>query len=512
MQPDAFEIRGVTKRFPGVLANDRVSLRVGSGEVRALLGENGAGKSTLMNTLYGLYQPDEGEIFVGGVPVKFQSPRDAIQAGIGMIHQEFMLVRPLTVVENVVLGLRNGSGGIVDLAAAAKKISSLSEQYGLSVDPWARIDQLTVGAQQRIEILKLLYRNASILILDEPTAVLTPQESEKLLSNLKTLAADGRTIVIVTHKLQEILSASDRVTIMRDGRVVDTVERKDANESLLASLMVGREVILKAQLAPVERGEEILRVENLHVPGASGDEVVKGVDLSVRGGEIVGIAGVDGNGQSELVEAIVGLRTKGQGNILLKDKEIGLLSVAQRTERGLAYVPADRRNIGSVTELGIDLNSIVGTQKNFTKAWGLLLDRNRIAEHARRLVQRFGVRTPGIEMAAGKLSGGNLQKLIIGREILKSPDMLIVEQPTRGLDVGAIEAVWAELLAVRQQKKAILLISADLEEIRNLSDRILVMYSGKIVGELEARDYSNELVGAMMAGISAGKPLREHAV
>lgn len=502
MRP-AVELKGIVKRFPGVLANDRASLLVAPGEVHALLGENGAGKSTLMQILYGSFQADEGEILLDGVPVVLARQRDAIQSGIGMIHQDFMLVRPFTVVENVVLGLGAGRGGVLDLGRAAARIKELSQKHGLNIDPWARIDHLPVGVQQRIEIMKLLYRNARILILDEPTAVLTPQETTKLLATLRSLAAEGRSIIIVTHKLHEIIEVADRVTIMRDGRTITTVDKKDTTEAELARLMVGRDIALKVRRTPLRKGPTLLTVRDLAVDDDRGEPALRGVDLAVHGGEIVGIAGVDGNGQSQLVEAVMGLRAAAGGSIAMEGRPIEKLSPARRMACGIAYVPADRRDVGSVGTLTIEDNAVLGGQRQFAGKGGLLRDRARSRAYTQALVHRFGVRTPGIRFPAGKLSGGNLQKLILGREIMRGPRLLVVEQPTRGLDVGAIEAIWAELLAAREQGSGILLISAELEEIRNLADRILVIFGGRFMGELSPEEASDETIGLMMAGVAA---------
>ena len=501
MRP-AVELNGIVKRFPGVLANDHASLTVMPGEVHALLGENGAGKSTLMQILYGSFQPNEGEIVLNGHPVRFDGQRDAIRRGVGMIHQDFMLVRPFTVVENVVLGLEAGRGGVLDLAGAAARIEELSQRHGLNVDPWARIEHLPVGVQQRVEILKLLYRDARVLILDEPTAVLTPQETTKLLATLRSLAGEGRSIIIVTHKLHEIIEVADRVTIMRDGRTVATVDKDATTEAELARLMVGRDVALTVQRSPLRKGGPLLTVRGLAVQDDRGEPAVRGVDLTLHAGEIVGIAGVDGNGQSQLVEALMGLRLVAGGTIAMEGEQITSQPPARRMSSGIAYVPADRRGVGSVGTMAIEDNAVLGGQREFSGAGGVLRDRTRSRGHAQALVARFGVRTPGIRFPAGKLSGGNLQKLILGREIMRGPKLLVVEQPTRGLDVGAIEAIWEELLAAREQGKGILLVSAELEEIRNLADRILVIYGGRFMGELSPEEASDETIGLMMAGVA----------
>ena len=491
-----FEMRKIVKRFPGVVANRDVDLTIEAGEIHALLGENGAGKSTLMQILYGFHTMDSGSILIDGKAVGIASPRDAIALGIGMVHQEFMLVPSFTVAENTVLGLE----GKLDLREAGRRLRALSEQHHLAVDPDARVQYLPIGVQQRVEILKLLYRDARLLILDEPTGVLTTHEKDQLFTVLRGLRAQGRSIVIVTHKLQEIVDLADRVTVMRDGRVVATVSTQETTEQELARLMVGREVNLRAVKAPVERGEAILRIEGLHVRDEAGQEKVRGVSLEVHAGEILGIAGVDGNGQSQLAEAIMHLLPADQGRVFLKEREVTRLTVAQHRALGLAYVPADRRQVGAVTELSIADNAILGSQRKFT--WGPFLDWQGIREHAEKLIARFGVRASSSATKAGKLSGGNLQKLILGREILENATAMVVEQPTRGLDVGAIESIWAELLSQREGGKAILLISAELEELMNLADRIAVMFEGRIAGILDAASVTSENLGLMISGLS----------
>ncbi len=498
--PCFVEMREIDKRFPpDVRANRRVSLDIRAGEIHALLGENGAGKSTLMQILYGVYRPDGGEIRIDGTPVQFASPRDAIGHGIGMIHQEFMLVRPFSVAENVAMG-QPVAGERFDLAAAAARITELADRFGLQIDPAARIEHMPVGVQQRVEILKLLYREARLLILDEPTAVLTPQEVARLFVVLRALAAAGKAIVIVTHKLREVIDVADRVTVLRDGAVVGTVAASDTDERLLARMMVGRDVLLRADRAPQPPGRCLLAVEGLTVHDHSGAAQVRDVSLRVHAGEILGIAGVDGNGQSELVQALFGLRPAASGAVKLDGVSVAALPPAIRRARGLAYLPADRRHVGSVGELSIADNAVLGAQAHFARWGGRWRDRVRATAHARALIARFGVRTPGPEFPAGKLSGGNLQKVVLGREVMRDPAILIVEQPTRGLDVGAIETIWAELLAQRAQGRALLLISAELEEILNLADRIAVIFDGRIMGVLDAADADAETLGLMMAG------------
>src|ERR1700733_14119700 len=472
IQLPAFAMRKIVKRFPGVVANRDVDFTIEAGEIHALLGENGAGKSTLMQILYGFHAMDFGSILIDGKAVEISSPRDAIALGIGMVHQEFMLVQRFSVVENTVLGLK----GKLDLRQASRRLRTLSEEHHLAVDPDAQVQHLPIGVQQRVEILKLLYRDARLLILDEPTGVLTTHEKDQLFTVLRGLRAQGRSIVIVTHKLQEIVDLADRVTVMRDGKVVATVSTRETTEQELARLMVGRDVNLRAVKVPVERGEAILRIQGLHVRDEAGQERVCGVTLDVHSGEIVGIAGVDGNGQSQLAEAIMHLRPAHQGHVFLRERDVTRLTVAQHRALGLAYVPADRRQEGAVTAVSLTDNVILGSQRKVTR--GAFLDLHRIREHAEKLITRFGVRAASIATKAGKLSGGNLQKLILGREILENATAMVVEQPTRGLDVGAIESIWAELLGQRERGKAVLLISAELEELMNLADRIAVMFEG----------------------------------
>ncbi len=516
---------GIVKRFPGVLANDGASLEVGRGEIHALLGENGAGKSTLMQVLYGMVRADTGRIELDGRPLMPASPAEAIAHGIGMVHQEFMLVPPFTVAESVLLGRRGGPLGALDLAAAEREVAAVAARHGLQVDPRARIEQLPLGVQQRVEILKLLCRDARLLILDEPTAVLTPGEIDGFFAILRTLAAEGRSIVIVTHKLHEIRAIAARVTVMRGGRTVDCLRTADVSEHELARLMVGREVALGPQFAARQPAQPShpgaasgngaggtaakasaparLELKGLHVHGDRGQPAVRGVDLTVQAGEIVGIAGVDGNGQSELAEAVIGLRPATSGRVSVGGRDASLLAVAARRALGLAYVPADRRQVGSAVELPIRENALLGRQRAFSRLRGLWRDEPRIGAHARALVQRFGVRAASIEVPAGTLSGGNLQKLILGRELMLEPQALVVEQPTRGLDVGAVESVWQELLAARDRGTAVLLVSAELDEILALADRIGVMYGGRLLAVL-ANDRSPALrqrIGALMAGL-----------
>ena len=499
------EMRSIVKRFPGVLANNNVNLTIQAGEIHALLGENGAGKSTLMQILYGFHSMDSGEILIDGEHVDLESPKDAIALGIGMVHQEFMLVRPFSVVENTVLGLHEGSGPLLDLQRATKRLKDLSNRHGLALDPAARVGSLPIGVQQRVEILKLLYRDARLLILDEPTAVLTPQEKDQLFAVLRRLREDGRVAVIVTHKLKEVMEIANRVTVMRDGQVMATTAIGSTSEQELTRLMVGREVNLRIDKSKQEPGAPILRIEELHVQDDTGREKVCGLSLEVHAGEVLGIAGVDGNGQSELAEAVMHLREIKSGHVLLNGADVTRLSVARHRTMGISYVPADRRHVGSVTEMSVADNAILGLQRNYTR--GLLRNISEARKSAAALVTRFAIRGAGIDSAAGKLSGGNLQKLILGREIMRGSAALVVEHPTRGLDIGAVESVWEELLRARKEGKAILLISAEMEELLNLADRIAVMFEGRIMGIVSAAAASVEEIGLMMGGVSAGGTL-----
>jgi ABC-type uncharacterized transport system ATPase subunit len=499
----SLEMKNIVKRFPGVLANDHANLTIHAGEIHAVLGENGAGKTTLMQILYGFYAMDSGEILIDGERVRLGSPKDAIGLGIGMVHQEFMLVRRFSVVENTVLGLREGSGPLLDLKRASEKMKDLSHRHGLDLNPSAEVGSLPMGVQQRVEIVKLLYRDARLLILDEPTAVLTPQEKDRLFAILRKLRENGRSVVIVTHKLKEVMELADRVTVMRDGKVVATRMIGSTSEQELTQLMVGREVNLHAEKSSRAPGEPVLRVEDLRVGDKTGREKVRGVSLEIRAGEILGIAGVDGNGQLELAEALMHLREIKSGRVLLNGADATAFSVAKHRRMGMSYIPADRRHVGSVTEMSVADNAILGLQKKYSRGW--FRNTREARNFADGLVTRFGVRGAGVDSLAGKLSGGNLQKLILGREVMSSPMALIVEQPTRGLDVGAVEAVWKELLQAREEGKAILLISAELEELLNLADRIAVMFEGRIVGAMDAQGASMEQIGSMMAGGAAEK-------
>lgn len=500
----AVELRGITKRFPGVLANDHIDLSVEPGEIRALVGENGAGKTTLMRILYGLYQPDEGEIYVRGEKVVFHSPLDAIQAGLGMVHQQFMLFPSLTVAENVIYGAEPTRAGFVDNEAAITRVEALAGRYGLQVNPRAKVGRLPVGVRQRVEILKTLYRNAEILILDEPTAVLTPQERDTLFTILRGLAAQGKTIIFITHKLNEVMALSDNATVLRGGRVTGTLRTAATSLEEISRLMVGRDVLLQVEKGPPRPGEPVLEVENLTVSGEEGRPRVRGASFQVRRGEIVGIAGVAGNGQTELIEAITGLRPVRAGRIVVAGREVTCLPVAARREAGLAYVPEDRVERGTALDASVADNLIMGYQWHPRISRRALLRPSGIREHAARLIERFAIKVASQTEETAHLSGGNLQKLVIAREFSHQAPLLIAEQPTRGVDVGSIEFVHRQLVEYRDRGHGILLVSADLNEIMSLSDRILVMFEGEIVGELPAREATEEALGLLMAGARRG--------
>jgi len=500
----AIELLGISKVFPGVIANDDITLRVRENEIHALLGENGAGKSTLMSILFGLYDADSGRILIRGEEAKIRDPNDANALGIGMVHQHFKLVRNYSVAENVVLGMepRTRSGN-VDRAAAEARVQEISALYGLRVDPRAKVESITVGMQQRVEILKTLYRNADILIFDEPTAVLTPQEVDELMAILRRLKAEGKTIILITHKLREIKEAADRCTVLRRGRVMGTVEVAATSEETMAEMMVGRAVKFRIDKARAVPKELVLKIEGLTVRGAKGHEAVRGLDLEVRAGEIVGIAGVDGNGQAELIEAITGLSRPIAGRVLLKGEDISAMSIKERIRRGIGHVPEDRHKNGLVLRFRLDENLVLKTfaRPPYSGFMGLL-DFRAMRVHAELLIGQFDIRAgkgPATECAS--MSGGNQQKAIIAREIDLSPELLVVAQPTRGLDVGAIEYIHERIVAERDKGRAVLLISFELDEIMALCDRIAAISKGEIVGVVEAEDASEREIGAMMAGL-----------
>jgi general nucleoside transport system ATP-binding protein len=488
----AVEMRGITKRFPGVMANQAIDFEVKTGEIHALLGENGAGKTTLMNILCGLYEPDAGEIWLNGQLVRMRSPRDAIAAGIGMVHQHFMLVEPFTVAENIVLGATRSL-----LRESPKRLNlrlqKLVDRYGLRLDPSAQIWQLSIGEQQRVEILKALYRKANLLILDEPTAVLTPQEAQELMATLRTLAAQGTAIVFISHKLNEVMAVCDRVTVLRDGQTVDTVAIQNCSERSLAQMMVGREVSLSRRRVaepPSIQTSPAFELKNLWVMGDRNLPALRGLDLAICPGEIVGLAGVDGNGQRELEEAIVGLRPISRGEVLLKGN--------------LAHIPSDRASMGILTEFSVAENLVLKDVQHPPFHWKGFLRQNSIFKHAFNLVQQYLIRTPSVKTQTGKLSGGNAQKVVLARELTRDHQVLLAAQPTRGLDIAATEFVHAQLLARRDAGVAILLISTELDEILSLSDRVAVLYEGAIVGLIDTADVDVNDLGLLMAGKKKG--------
>jgi simple sugar transport system ATP-binding protein len=500
----AIEMRGITKRFAtGTLANDAIDLEVRRGEIHALLGENGAGKSTLMNVLYGLVTPDAGQIHMDGEPVTIRDPADAIGRGIGMVHQHFMLIPVLSVAENVVLGNESvRAGQILDLGEARERIKVLAGKLGFHVDPAARVDQLSVGQQQRVEILKAIYRNARILVLDEPTAVLTPQETREIFGVLRRLKAEGASIVFISHKLDEVLEIADRVTVIRRGKVVGSRIPAQTSKNDLAELMVGRAVSLRVDRGSSHPGDLVLEVKALRVRDDREQEACRSVDFTVRAGEIVGIAGVAGNGQDELVEALIGLRRPLGGEIRLAGRDLARASVDERRDRGMSYVPADRHRFGLVLTYPIadNLSLTRYSDPPFAGGFGRIVRLfGAILAHARRLIERFDVRAASPMVAAGTLSGGNQQKVVVAREFSHDLRLLLLDQPTRGLDVGSIEFIHKQVIAKRDEGVAVLLISAELDEVLDLSDRVLVMYRGRVVGSFAAQEAQRERVGLLMA-------------
>ena len=504
-EPYAIEMLNITKVFPGIIANDNITLQLKKGEIHALLGENGAGKSTLMSVLFGMYQPEEGIIKKDGKEVKINDPNDANDLGIGMVHQHFKLVECFSVLDNIILGVEpTTKGGFLRKDEARKKVMELSEKYGLQVDPDSIIEDITVGMQQRTEILKMLYRDNEILIFDEPTAVLTPQEIEELMQIMKNLAAEGKSILFISHKLNEIMAVADRCTVLRKGKYIGTVETKDTTPEALSAMMVGRNVNFHVEKKPATPGEVVLEVENLTVvsKGAHKKDAVKNVSFNVRAGEIVCIAGIDGNGQTELVYGITGLEPVKSGTVKLQGRDITKASIRQRSTSGMSHIPEDRHKHGLVLDYSLEYNLILQTYfgDEFTTKAGFL-KRGPIREYAERLIEEYDIRSgQGPVTAARSMSGGNQQKAIIAREVDKKPELLVAVQPTRGLDVGAIESVHKQLIAQRDAGKACLLVSLELDEVMDVPDRILVMYEGEIVGELDPKKTTQEELGLYMAG------------
>ena len=505
--PPILELHGVTKAFPGVLANDQIDLTLNEGEILALLGENGAGKSTLMNVLYGLYTPDEGEIIIRGEKVEIHDPNDAIRQGIGMVHQHFMLVPVFTVTENVMLGVESIKGAVfLDRDTAAGRIREISSRFGLEVDPDALVEDLSVGVQQRVEIIKVLYREANILILDEPTAVLTPQEAEELFKIIRSLVAQGKSVIFITHKLKEVLAIADRITVLREGRVVGSTTPRETTEAALANMMVGREVILKVDKEPAQPGEPVLDVQYLCVRDDRGALAVDGVSLQVRAGEVLGIAGVQGNGQTELVEALTGLRPAESGQVTVLGQDTTHATPRAITEIGTAHVPEDRQRDGLILSFPVEDNLVMNTYYVPPFARGIILQQEEIEQAAQERVELFDVRTPSIFVPASNLSGGNQQKVIVAREFSRPIKLLIASQPTRGLDVGSIEYIHSRIVEKRDEGCGVLLVSPELDEIISLSDRIGVMYKGQILAILPAQEATKERLGLLMAGVREETP------
>jgi simple sugar transport system ATP-binding protein len=500
VQPPAIELRDIVKRFPGVVANDGVDLRVMRGTIHAIVGENGAGKSTLMKTLYGAHRPDEGQVLVDGIERQFRSPRDAIASGIGMVFQHFMLADNLTVWENIVLGDEPGSGVRLDIGAARRTIRELGDRYGLDVDPDALVSELGVGQKQRAEILKVLYRKATIIILDEPTTVLVPQEVDRLFDNLRALVAQGVTIIFISHKLDEVLKAADAITVIRMGRTVAEVLPKDVTSRQLAELMVGSELPKPDTRESTVTDREALRVSNLTVRGEGGRLLVDDVSFTIHDGEILGVAGVEGNGQTELIEAIMGIQSLDGGSVVLGGTDLARVGTRQRRESGLGYIPQDRQRDGLVLTAPLWENAALGHQTSAPYAKGFWIDRKGALDQTRAIIEEFDVRTPGPEVAALALSGGNQQKLVVGREMMAEPKVLIAAHPTRGIDVGAQADIWDDLRRARAAGLAVLLVSADLEELIGLSDTLVVFLRGRLVATLDPSTVTPVDLGSYMTG------------
>ncbi|APW98087.1 heme ABC transporter ATP-binding protein [Halobiforma lacisalsi AJ5] len=502
--PPAVHLEGITKRFGDVVANDDVDLTVSQGSIHALLGENGSGKTTLMSVLYGLYDQNEGTIHVDGKPRTFESPKDAMEAGVGMIHQHFQLVKPMTVLQNVVLGHEPTENGLVDEAAAREEIEAICSRYDFDVDRHldSPVEELDLGIQQRVEIVKSLYRGAEVLILDEPTAVLTPQEVESLIDVMTDLRDDGRSLIFITHKLDEALSVADEITVLRDGEAVGTVPADEATEQDLARMMVGREVVFDRLSRETSTGDSVLEVEELRMRSDRGRESVHGVDLTVREGEILGIAGVQGNGQSELVEGITGLRSVEDGAVRLRGTEITGMSRRDRIEAGIAYIPEDRQTEGLVQDYTLVRNALLGNQTVEPYADDGILDWSAVRRHAEEIIEEFDVQPPNPDTDAASLSGGNQQKFIVGREIGHDPEVMIASHPTRGVDIGSIEFIHNRLIELRDEGLAIVVVSSKLEEIRKLADRIAVMYEGEFIDIVDPEAVTEEEIGLLMAGQS----------
>jgi ABC-type uncharacterized transport systems, ATPase components len=496
----AIEMKHIRKAFPGIVANDNITLQVKEGEIHALFGENGAGKSTLMNILFGLYQPDQGEIYVHGEKVKITDPNDANRLGIGMVHQHFMLVNKFTVAENIILGKEPSHQGRLDMASAVRIARDLSEKYGLDIDPLKKVEDISVGMQQRVEILKTLYRGSNILIFDEPTAVLTPIEIKELIQIMKRLVSEGKSIILITHKLKEIFEACDYVTVIRRGRVIDSMAINDTNPDDLANMMVGRKVNTQINNSPYDPKGNVLDIKDLTVLDSRNVKVVNQLSLTIHGGEILGIAGVDGNGQEELVEAIAGLRKVRSGTIEINGRDMTNSKARKITENGFGYIPEDRQKDGLVLDFTVGENLALQTYYRKPFADAGILHPKVFSEKAKQLIKEFDVRTPSEKTLARSLSGGNQQKVIVAREVSRSPKLLVAAQPTRGLDIGAIEFIHGKLLEEKQMGKAVLLVSFELDEILHLSDRIAVIYEGRIIDIVNPKETNENELGLLMAG------------
>ncbi|WP_078597446.1 ABC transporter ATP-binding protein [Evansella clarkii] len=494
------EMNNIRKEFPGIVANDNITLQVKQGEIHALLGENGAGKSTLMNVLFGLYQPEKGEIKVKGEKVEITDPNVANDLGIGMVHQHFMLIEKFTVTENIILGSEPLKGTSIDIRKAEKEVQEISDRYGLRVDPKAKIEDISVGMQQRVEILKTLYRGAEILIFDEPTAALTPQEIKELINIMKSLIKEGKSIILITHKLKEIMAVCDRCTVIRRGKGIGTVNVADTNESKLAAMMVGREVSFEVEKTEADPGEIVLSIKDLEVQDTRGVKALNKLNLDVKAGEVVGVAGVEGNGQTELIEAITGLRDSSGGTITLSGTDITKFKPRKVTESGIGHIPQDRHKHGLVLDFTIGENILLQTYYQDPYSRSGVLNYQKMYDKARQLIEEYDVRTPNERTPARALSGGNQQKAIIAREVDRSPDFLVAAQPTRGLDVGAIEFIHRKLIEERDKGRGVLLVSLELDEVLNVSDRIAVIYEGEIVAIVNAKETNEQELGLLMAG------------
>lgn len=490
----------ITKTYPGIIANDNISFDVAKGEVHALLGENGAGKSTLMNILYGLTEPDKGEFVINRNQEFIKSPKDAIKNGIGMVHQHFMLIPALTVVENIILSMDDDKKIFTNASEIAKKTIELSEKYGMRIDPYAKVCDLTVGQQQRVEIIKALYRECNLLILDEPTAVLTPQETEELFVIIKKFTGEGKSVIFITHKLNEVMKISDSITVLRNGKSIGSIKTKDTNANELAKMMVGKEVLFRAEKEEITPGEVVLEISNLKVKSINGYDAVKGLSLKVRAGEIYGIAGVDGNGQTELIKGIAALAAKSSGTVIIGNKDVSNGTPKDVLNCNVSHIPEDRQNVGVVMNMSIKENMLLHKYKEKRFKKNGLINWKSVVEYSADLMKRFNVKAASVEATISSLSGGNQQKVVVARELDKKPKLLLAVHPTRGVDIGAIEFIHKQIVSARNNGCAILLISTELEEIMSLSDQIGVIYEGNIVGEMKRENATIEKIGLLMAG------------